>query len=135
VASSWIYWTRTWTTHEEYLVVELLCAERRKMYARCLIVILVLLALAQILPRGVEACPKPRSKPRPKPQPKVRGITGTYLKRHGCENGEDRLGLPSCCEWCDRYGTRESCKCKRELQSKVPLRYYYKCLCQYYLRT
>jgi len=128
VASSWIYWTRTWTTHEEYLVVELLCAERRKMYARCLIVILVLLALAQILPRGVEACP--RGPPKLIPKPKVPDrIHSTFGSRHACENGAD--GRPSCCEWCDRQGTRDSCTCRQPKHLRIT----YVCACHYYLRT
>ena len=102
---SWIYWTCTWTTHEEYSVVELLCAERRKMYARCLIVILVLLALAQILPRGVEACSGSGSKSK-SPDSK----TASYPNMRECKEGTKwRM---SCCSWCDKQGKREKCTCK-----------------------
>ena len=105
-APSCIYWTRRWTTHEEYSVVELLCAEQRgKMYARCLIVILLLLTLAQILPTAVEACPKGNSKPKPNSKFK------NYPSMAACEKGS--YWRVPCCKWCDFVGKREKCTCQK----------------------
>jgi len=60
----------------------------RKMYARCLIVILVV-ALAQIFPTGIVACGKTTSK--------------NYVNIDACDNG--------CCGWCKQRGYPK-CQCK-----------------------
>ena len=67
----------------------------RKMYARCLIVILVV-ALAAIFPTEIEACGKATSK--------------FYKNIKACEKG--------CCEWCTGRGFPK-CKCKLNIVSKT----------------
>ena len=64
------------------------------MYARCVIVILVV-AVAQIFPTGIEACGNDLVH-------KSYGDIGTC--RHGAS------GIPSCCEWCKQQG-KNKCRC------------------------
>ena len=63
------------------------------MYARCLIVILVV-ALAQIFPTGIEACQK---------------FDRSYVDIRSCHFGAKNI--PSCCQWCKQWGKPE-CHCK-----------------------
>jgi len=73
------------------------------MYARGLIVMLVLVALAGIFPSEIEACPKP-----PSPERIL------YPSWDVCNKGGG--GRFSCCEWCaHKQGGRPSiCTCKLE---------------------